>query len=109
MAKLIIGLKVESYKSFADCVKVIRQFENYSLAEIKTRIQNHDYVLCYECSDDVGVKKIIRCYEQLTKLNVVTSLYELDNRLTTIENVRNRDTMYNEISDEIDAEDSGEN
>lgn len=104
MDNLIIGLKIESYKSLADCVKVIRQFQNDSLSDIKAKIQNHDYILCYACSDDIGVKNVIRCYDQLIKTGATVTLYELDHRPTTIENVRNRDAMYDEISTEVDAE-----
>ena len=58
MMQLIIGLKIDSYKSFAECAKIVRQFQNYSLSEIKRRVNDHDYVLCYACTDDVGVKKL---------------------------------------------------
>lgn len=103
MENLIIGLKIESYKSFADCAKIIRRFQDYSFAEIKSKIQNHDYILCYACSDDIGVKNVISCYDQLTKVGTDVSLYELNNRPTTIDLIRNRDAMYDEISADIDA------
>ena len=104
MMQLIIGLKIDSYISFAECAKIIRQFENYSISEIKTRISNKDYVLCYPCTDDIGIKKLIKCYDELIAAGATASLYELDHRPTTIEFVRNRDHMYDAISDEIDAE-----
>lgn len=104
MMDLIIGLKVDSYKSLAACAKIIRQFENYSLSELKTRIENHNYVLCYDSADDIGVKKVIRCYDQLIDAGAKVSLYELDHRPTTIELVRNLDQMYDEIGAEIEAE-----
>lgn len=104
MIPLIIGLKIDSYKSFAECAKIVRAFHNYSLSEIKQRVNNHDYVLCYPCTDDDGVKKIIKCYEKLTAIGAEVSLYELNHRLTTIEHIRNRDRMYDEISAEIDSE-----
>ena len=50
-----------------------------------------------------GVKRIIKCYDKLTAIETEVSLYELDHRLTTIEHIRNRDRMYDEISDEIDS------
>ena len=104
MTQLIIGLKIDAYTSFAECAKIVREFQNYSLAEIKQRMSNHDYVLCYACTDDVGVKKVIKCYDKLTAAGVEVSLYELDHRPTTIEHVRNRDRMYDDISEEIDSE-----
>lgn len=103
MMQLIIGLKIDSYRSFAECAKIVRQFHNYSISELKKRVDEHDYILCYGCTDDSGVKKIIKCYEKLTAIGIDVSLYELDHRLTTIENVRNRDQMYDDISREIDS------
>ncbi len=106
MMQLIIGLKIESYKSFAGCAKVVRQFENYGFSELKQRIDKHDYVLRYDAVDDVGVKNIIKCYDMLTAIGATVSLYELDHRTTTIERVRNRDRMYDEISEEVDVEEN---
>ncbi|MDO4178515.1 MAG: hypothetical protein Q4D21_04915 [Phascolarctobacterium sp.] len=104
MMQLIVGLKVDDYKSLAKCVKIIRKFQNYSISEIKNRIDNNDYILCYDCADDVGVKNVISCYNQLTDLGVKVSLFELDHRPTTIGMLQNRDCMYDEISKEIDSE-----
>lgn len=101
---LIIGLKINSYSSLAECVKIVKQYQNYSISELKKRIDENDYVLCYSCTDDKGIKNIISCYENLTSKGVQVSLFELDHRPTTIELVRNRDHMYDEISEEIDSE-----
>ena len=106
MMQLIIGLKIDSYISFSECAKIVRQFQKYSIAEFKKRVDNHDYVLCYACTDDIGVKKIISCYDQLTSIGTEVSLFELDHRPTTIELVRNRDRLYDGISEEIDSEDN---
>lgn len=104
MTKLIIGLKIDECKSLAVCAKIVRQCQEYSISEIKRRIDSHDYVLCYSCTDDVGVKTVIKCYDNLVAEGVRVSLYELDHRATTIEKVRNRDRMYDGISAEIDSE-----
>lgn len=103
MKQLIVGLKIETYKSFSECAKIIRQFHNYSFSELKKRIENHDYILCYDCTDAVGVKNIISCYDKLVELGTEVSLYELDHRPSTIELIRNRNHLYDEISDEIDS------
>lgn len=103
MTEPIIGLKLETYDSFAECVKIIRQYQNNSIADIKKRVDTHDYILCYPCVDAQGVKNVISCYEKLTSIGATVSLYELDHRLTTIELVRNRDRMYDEISADVEA------
>ena len=40
----------------------------------------------------------------MTAIGTEVSLYELDHRPTTIEHVRNRDQMYDDISEEVDSE-----
>lgn len=104
MMQLIIGLKIDAYKSLAVCAKIIRQFENYGLSELKKRIEEHDYILCYDSADDIGVKKVIQCYDQLVSAGVQVSLFELDHRPTTIELVRNLDQMFDEIAAEVETE-----
>ncbi len=105
MFNLIVGLKIKSYSSFAVVVKIIKEYCNYPFSEIKARIDKNDYLLCFECADRFGVKKVISCYEKLTANNIEAVLYELDNRETTIERMKSRDKMYDGISDEIDTED----
>lgn len=105
MNNLIVGLKVKSYTSFATVAKVIREYKECSFSEIKSKICKNEFLLCYDCSDRLGVKNIISCYEKLVVCNTEVALFELDNRETTIERMRNRDKTYDEISDEIDAED----
>ena len=103
--QLIVGLKIDKYKSLAECVKIVRKYHNYTIAELKKRIESHDYILCYSCTDDEGIKNIINCFDELTAIGTEVSLYELDHRPTTIELIRSRDRMYDEISQEIDMED----
>lgn len=105
MNNLIVGLKIKSYASFADVAKIVKEYHKYSFSDIKARIDGNDYLLCYDCADRFGVKKIISCYEKLVAKNIEVTLYELDNRITTIEQMKNRDKTYDEISDEIDAGD----
>lgn len=104
MSQYIVGLKIKSFQSFASVAKIIRKYKEYSFSEIKALIEKHDYLLCFDCADRQGVKKIIACHDELIAVGAEVNLYELDNRETTIEQMRNRDQTYNEISDEIDSE-----
>lgn len=103
MTNLIIGLKIDSYNSFSECARIVRRYHAYGFAELKERIEKNDYVLCYSCTDDNGVKNVINCYDNLVRASVKVSLYELDGRPTTIELLRNRNRMFDDISDEIDG------
>ena len=106
MNSFIVGLKIKSYSSFAIVAKILREYQECSFSEIKAKIDRNEYLLCYACSDRLGVKKVISCYEKLVASSVEVLLYELDNRETTIEKLRIRDNTYDSISNEIDNEDN---
>ena len=106
-----VGIKIPVGTPIAKCVSVIRKIEPaLSISDISSRINNGDYVLSYDYTDNDGVKKIISCYEELTKLGISSTLFELDDEECDIELLKNLNNMYDEISDEIDAEmdDDGE-
>lgn len=105
MSELINGLKIASYDSIATVVKILRKYGDWSISEIKSRVENHEYILCFNCADRFGLKTILDCYEDLTAAGISVALYDLNHRETTIEIMRNRNNTYDEISAEIDAED----
>ena len=101
----LVGIRIPMGTPVAKCVLVIRKVEpTLSISEINTRINNGDYVLSYDYTDGNGIKKIIECYEGLVALGINAKLYELDDDECDIELIRNLNNMYDEISDEIDAE-----
>ena len=108
-----VGIKIPQGTPISKCVSVIRKIDpSLSIADISSRIAKNEYVLSYDYTDNDGVKRIISCYEQLIILGIQPRLYELDDEECDIEILKNLNTMYNEISDEIDteieAEDNGE-
>lgn len=101
----MIGIKVPKGSPIAKCVAIIRKLEpSLSISDITTRINSNEYVLFYDYTDEIGLKKIIKCYEQLSKLGINPTLFDEDGEETTIEIMRNLDGMYDEISEYIDAE-----
>lgn len=82
----------------------IMQIQKGTIIHITTRINNNEYVLFYDYTDEIGLKKIIKCYEQLSKLGINPTLFDEDGEETTIGIMRNLDGMYDEISEYIDAE-----
>lgn len=99
-----VGLKLSQDDPIARCVSVIRKIEpDLSIADINSRIKNDEYVLSYDYTDDSGVKKIIKCYEELSKYGIKPRLFELDDTECGIDILRNLAGMYDEIGDEIDA------
>lgn len=100
-----VSIKIPAGSPIAKCVSVIRKIEpSLSMSDISSRINNNEYVLSYEYTDGSGVKKIIKCYDELTKLGIQPTLFELDDEECDIKQIKNLNNMYDEISDEIDAE-----
>ena len=100
-----VSIKIPAGAPIAKCVSVIRKIEpSLSISDISSRINNNEYVLSYDYTDGIGVKKIIKCYEGLTKLGIQPTLFELDDEECSFEQLKNLNNMYDEISDEIDAE-----
>ncbi len=100
-----VGIKIPKGSPIAKCVAIIRKIEpSLSISDISNRINNDEYVLCYDYTDDSGVKKIIKCYEGLIKLGITPVLYELDDEECDIEILKNLNNMYDEIDSEIDDE-----
>ena len=96
-----IGLVIVSYDSFAKCISVIRKYNPVSISEIKKRIETKKYVLDCRYTSTSGVRKIRRCYDELTKNGVVVEIYEHGD-LTSREFISNLLGMYQEIEREID-------
>ncbi|MBO4637380.1 MAG: hypothetical protein J5685_09575 [Clostridiales bacterium] len=100
-----VGIKIPKGTPIAKCVQIVRKIEpSLSISDINSRINNDEYVLSYDYTDDDGIKNIIKCYEQLAKLGIKPRVFELDDEECDIEIIKNLDNMYDEISDEIDAE-----
>ena len=100
---LINGLKIESYDSLANVIKILRKYGDWSISNIKQRIENHDYILCFKSGDEEGLEKIIKCYEDLTSENISVSLFDTNHRPVTIQIMKNRLNTYNEIAKETRA------
>lgn len=100
-----VGIKIPVGSPIAKCVSVIRKIEpDLSISSITSRIKNAEYVLSYDSLDDDGVKAIIKCYDELIKLGITPTVYDEDDEECEIDLLRNLSNMYEEISDEVDAE-----
>lgn len=100
----MIGIKIPKESPIAKCVTVIRKIEpSLSISEISARINKNEYVLSYEYTDEVGLKKIIKCYKQLSKLGIKSTVFNEDGEACTIDDLENLDGMYDEISEYIEA------
>ena len=101
MESRTVGIKIVGDSIAAQGIKVVRNSFPLAISEIKSRVQNGEYL--YECDyiDPKGIKQIIRLFTELKKLGIGCELYE-HNRLTTIEFLRNLTHTYAEISKETE-------
>ena len=102
-----IGLIIRSCNSTAKCISIIRKYNKISMADIKNAIDNEYFVLSCDYTDDSGIRKVRRCYDELTKIGAVVDIYE-DGVLSSREFISNLIDTYREIEEEtqtmIDAE-----
>ena len=102
-----IGLKIKQHSSIAKCISIIRKYNSASMHEIKSAIESNNYVLSCRYTDDSGLRKIRKCYDELSRNGIVANIYEHD-ELTTREFISNLINTYREIEKEtqemIDAE-----
>ena len=98
----IVGLKIKSFDNLTKCIKIVRKYNSLPMSELVSKIENQDYVLVYDYTDDVGVKNIIKCYYELTNENIIVEIFALNHIKTSIEQIMNLDNMYDEIEKEVE-------
>lgn len=102
-----VCLKIKEYPSIAKCISILRKYNPVPMSEIKTAIECNAYVLSYRYTSDSGLRKIRKCYDELSQNGIAAEIYEHDT-LTTREFITNLLNTYHEIELEtqemIDAE-----
>ena len=102
-----VGIKIKDTSSLAKSVSIVRKYNPVSISEIRSAIERCDYVLSCKYTSDSGIRKIRKCYDELTKSGIIAELYEHD-ILTSREFISNLIDTYQEIEEEtqemIDAE-----
>jgi translation elongation factor EF-Ts len=97
-----IGIKITNTASMAKCVQILRKYTSASMSEIISTIKSNNYVLTCKYTSDSGIRKIRKCYDQLTKAGITAEIYEHD-ELTTREFISNLIDTYREIEEETQA------
>ncbi len=98
-----IGIKIVSYSNIAAVVKILRGFTTKSISEIKSAIENKEYVFEGSSYEDVDLEKLVDCYKKLEMADIDSELYE-DGRMISPEILLNFQQRNAEIQNEIDAE-----
>lgn len=99
----VVGIKIRNASSTAKCISIIRKYDNYSIAEIKQSIESQKYILSCQSIDTSGIKKIRKCYDELTKNGIEAELYQWD-RITTRDVVSNLIDSHQSIALQTQAE-----
>lgn len=97
------GFKITSQSSIAGIVKIVRKYKDYSIADIKSRVDKDDYIFTCDAVDDKGCKSMLKCIKELNKAKVTTQLYEYDEPMD-LQLLKNWVGTCREISREVDAE-----
>ena len=79
----------------------------FSMSEIKTAMESKSFVFDCDYTNNSGVRKVRRCFDELVKAGAAVEIYE-DGDLTTRDFISNLLNSYQEIDreiqDQIDAE-----
>ena len=72
------GIKLAEGSLTTKAIAVIRKSTDCSIAEIKNRVNNNEYVIEYESTDNKGLARILRLYHALQELGCEPQLFHRD-------------------------------
>lgn len=97
------GIVIDKYPSIAVVVKVLRKYTDDSIIDIKNHIENGEFALSYKSIDDSGIRKLIKCTNELKKNKVTVKIYE-GNYEESLQYLKNLVHSYRETEIQIEAE-----
>ena len=107
----MFGIKIESDENIPKYISLIRKYDKYlSIADIRSRIFNNDYVVDYDfyssydvCDDlnDIDRGELFRqLLDNLMSVGAKLTIYDDDEEIS-LEFLDNRFQMYKEIEQEV--------
>lgn len=103
--KNIAGIKIKTNKASADLIKLIKQYRNDAISDIKNDILNYDYV--YACSftgETAEFEKLLKLYKDLVSLGYDPILFD-ENNESNIEHLSNWLELSKDTDREIEDDD----
>ena len=97
-----IGLVIKSTNSAAKSISIIRKYNPISMADIKKAIETEQFVFDCEYTDDSGIRKVRKCYDELVKIGTSVEIYA-DSFLSSRDFLSNLLGSYHEIAEETQA------
>ncbi len=104
----VIGIKIVSYTSTANVVRIIRKYSKSSMAEIKNAVNTGEFVYAVDQYDEGALDDIIRCRKELVDAGIEVQLYMGDEQVS-LQFIRNLRESSREIGYEVEAEAELEN
>ena len=98
-----IYLKITKYDSIAKCVSILRKYTSASMGEIKSAIESNDFVYHSKHVSHPGVKKLAKCYDELTAAGIEVEIYELG-LLTSREIIGNLIQSHKQTEKEVEEQ-----
>ena len=107
------GIKVKSYNSIAQVISILRKYNPVSMAEIKSNIERDKVVFEQDYISHSGVRKVRKCYDELTKAGAVCEIIDEDEEIISREILSNlieshyitEKEVYSQIEEEAEDED----
>lgn len=103
MAGYDIGIRIVSYKSIADAVRILRRYTRRSVSEIKSSIDRGGFVFSGDQCRDDDLDNVIECCRELTDASVKVQLYQ-DDRPIPLQFLLNLRESSRETALELEAE-----
>ena len=98
-----IYLKITKYDSIAKCVSILRKYTSASMGEIKSAIESKDFVYHSKHVSHPGVKKLAKCYDELTAAGIEVEIYELG-MITSREIIGNLIQSHKQTEKEVEEQ-----
>ena len=71
-----VGIVIDQYPSVAAVVKIMRKYTNDSMLDIRNHLSRNEYIMSCNVIDIPGVRKIIKCINELKKNKITVKIYE---------------------------------
>lgn len=98
------GFIIDSFDSIAEVVKIMRNYTDDSISEIRTKIAKRER--SYNCSihDDDGIRKMIKCINELKKKNVRVTILDKQDDIINMQLLKNWLSLIRDVEIETEAE-----
>lgn len=77
----VTGIVIDQYPSVAEVVKIMRKYTKDSMMEIRNHMSKNEFVMSCDFIDEDGVKRLIKCINELKKSKITVKIYENDEQI----------------------------